>query len=232
MVEAAPGATALLTPRSLLPATGTVDLWRITLDGPAARLRMLAANLDQDERRQWKRMRVGAVRWAAARGARREVLAHYLGVPAEVLRFEHGERGKPRLVGESSLRFNMAAREGLALLAVAADREVGVDLEHEGSEGDVTEVARQFLSPLDQLSIAAAAPKARGHAFIAAWTRHEARRKLHGLALEDPLPPLAPGTVVVVRAVPVPEGFAAAIAASGGAWRVRGRDAVEVLPGE
>ncbi len=215
----------------MIPLAGTVDLWRITLDGPASRLRQLTASLDPDEQRQWKRLRVGADRWAAARGARRELLAYYLGLPAETLRFEYGKRGKPRLAGEPALHFNVAARQGLALLAVSADREEGVDLEHERGAGDVTEIAQQFLSPLDQAAIAAAASEARSQAFIAAWARHEARRKARGLALEDSLPPLAPGTVVVVRAVPVPDGFAAALAAAGGDWRVRLRDTGEVLPG-
>jgi hypothetical protein len=64
--------------------------------------------------------------------------------------------------------------------------------------------------------------------FFEAWARHEARRKLHGLALEDPLPDLDENSVVIVRALNVPAGWAAAVAAEGSAWRVRRREVAEL----
>jgi len=214
-----------------MPAPGMVEVWMMSLDVSAARRERLTASLDPDERRQWERMRIGGDLWAVAHGARREILARYLGVPPAELRYELGERGKPRLAGAPGLHFNSSARGAVGLLAVATDREVGVDVEQELLEAGVEGMAREFLSPLDQVAISTAPPETRRGVFVAAWARHEALRKLRGLALEDPLPPLFAGAVVTVRAIPVPPTFAAALAAEGGDWTLRERDASEVLPG-
>ena len=215
-----------------LPPAGTVDVWRIALDVSPARRDRLTASLDESERQRWERMRIGGDLWAVAHGAMREILARYVGRPAESLRFEQGERGKPRLAGAAPVHFNLSLRGPWALLAVASDREVGVDVEQEIQEPGVVEVAREFLSPLDQVAITMAPPETRRSVFATAWTRHEALRKLRGLGLEDPLPPLDQGELVAVRAVHVPSGFAAAVAAEGGDWTLRVREASEVLPGE
>jgi 4'-phosphopantetheinyl transferase len=207
-------------------------VWRIALDLPAGRRERLAASLDEDERRRRERMRIGGDAWAAGHGALRAILGQQLGLPAEAVRFEQGEHGKPRLTGPNRLAFNFSLRGAWALLAVASDREVGVDVEEELLEAGVEGVAREFLSPLDQVAITTAPPESRRSVFAAAWVRHEAERKLRGLALEDPLPPLARGELVSVRVVPVAPGYHGAVAAPGGEWALRLRDASEVLPGE
>ncbi len=222
--------STLAVPPALTLTPGVVDLWTLALDVSVEARALITASLDDTEREQWLRMRVGGERWAVARGARRHVLAAYLGTPPESLRFDHGEFGKPWLADHRAVRFSASARNGLALLAVSSEFELGVDLEQHDTANDPEQVAREFLSPLEQAAIAATSLAERRGAFAAAWTRHEARRKALGAPLEDPLPGLAPGSAVVVRAVAVPEGFAAAIAAEGGDWRVRVRDAGEVLP--
>jgi len=213
-----------------LPPPGTVVVWRIPLDVPEARRERLAASLDEGERRRRERMRIGGDLWAAGHGSMRGLLGHHLELPAASLRFEQGEHGKPRLAEAPGIHFNFSLRGAWALLAVAADREVGVDVEEELLEAGVESVAREFLSPLDQVAIATAAPETRRSVFAAAWVRHEAQRKLRGLALEDPLPPLGKGELVSVRAVPVAPGYHGAVAAPGGEWVLRVRDAGEVLP--
>jgi 4'-phosphopantetheinyl transferase len=219
-------------PGRRVPPAGTVEVWRVTLDVPAGRRGRLTASLDAGERDHWERMRIGGDLWAVAHGARREILGHHLERPAASLRFEAGRRGKPMLADAPHLHFNMSSRGPLALLAVASDREVGVDLEQELLEAGVEGVAREFLSPLDQVAISTAPPETRRSVFTAAWTRHEALRKLKGLALEDALPPLFQGELLSVRAIPMPPGFAASVAAEGGEWTLRVREASEVLPEE
>jgi phosphopantetheinyl transferase len=113
-------------------------------------------------------------------------------------------------------------------VGVASDREVGVDLERELEDADVSRLARDHLSLLDQAAVLNAPPVRRRTVFFEAWARHEARRKLHGLALEDPLPDLDENSVVIVRALNVPAGWAAAVAAEGSAWRVRRREVTEL----
>ena len=210
-----------------LPA-GIVDAWRMPLRPESPALARWKEALSDPERIHAARMRVAGTAWAGARGALRAILAHYLDVPAASLEFERSRLGKPHLVGHATPQFSVAWREDLALVGVASDRAVGVDLERERDGADVGALARDHLSPLEQAAIVHSPPEEQRSAFFAAWARHEARRKLHGLALEDPLPPLARDAVVIVRALEVPAGWAAAVAAEGSAWRVRAREAIEI----
>ena len=210
-------------------AAGIVDVWYLALDVPAERRRALTQPLDDAERAQWTRMRVGGDRWAVARGARRYVLAAYLGVPPEELRFERGPFGKPWLALHDALRFSASARGGWALLAVASGIELGADLEHEDTASDPDAVAREFLPPHERAAMLAEPPTARRRAFARAWTRHESLRKLHGTGLGEPLPPERGASPVLVRGLWAPERHAAAIAARDAGWRVRVRETEEVL---
>jgi 4'-phosphopantetheinyl transferase len=128
------------------------DQWPGAATLPAAE-RDRAARLLSDRARR---------RWVAARWALRGVLARYLAQePAEVeLRF--GERGKPMLADpEAPLRFNLSHSGELALIAVARECEVGIDVQLIGSK------------PVE---------------FYAKWTRREAVAKCHGVGLWAPLP--------------------------------------------
>ncbi len=101
-------------------------------------------------------------RWVAARWALRGVLGRYLDrEPAEIeLRF--GDRGNPmHTAPRTSLRFNLSHTGELALIGVAAGREVGIDVQLVGS---------------------------RPAEFYVAWTRREAIAKCHGTGLWAPLP--------------------------------------------
>lgn len=209
-----------------IPRPGIVDVWRVALDVPPDRLRELTDSLDEHERRLWARMRVGGDRWAAARGVRRAVLASYCGVTPASLRFDADALGKPRVLGDPALCFNVSTREGWTVIAVAMDREVGVDLEWEGAVRDEVYLAAQFLSPSDQTAITFARPALRRRVFAHAWTRHEALRKAHGLGLESALP----SSEAIACSIPGPEGFAVSVAAQGGDWRIRVREFGEASP--
>jgi 4'-phosphopantetheinyl transferase len=210
-----------------LPA-GVVDAWCIALRPESAVFEHWRSTLSEDERAESARRRVAGPAWAGARGALRVILGRYLGEAPERLAFVRESLGKPRLAGRNAPLFNVAWREDLALIGVASDREVGVDLEREREDLDVTALARDHLSLLDLAAVLDAPPERRRTVFFEAWARHEARRKLHGLALEDPLPELDQNSVVIVRSLNVPAGWAAAVAAEGSSWRVRRREAAEL----
>lgn len=210
-----------------LPA-GVVDAWCIPLRPESPALERWRAALSDDERAEAAKRRVARPSWTAARGALRVILGLYLGEPPAALRFAREPLGKPHLSGRDAPLFSVAWREDLALIGVASDREVGVDLEREREDADVAALARDHLSLIDQTAVLHAPAERRRTVFFEAWARHEARRKLHGLALEDPLPNLDGHSVVIVRALNVPQGWAAAVAAEGSTWRVRRREAEEL----
>src|SRR3979409_2142049 len=73
---------------------------------------------------------------AAAGGALRDVLAAYLETSPEAIRIVDGAHGKPELAG-GELHFNLSHSGDVGLVAVAAEREVGGDVQRTDSRSDV-----------------------------------------------------------------------------------------------
>ncbi|MGB9449720.1 MAG: hypothetical protein WBV50_04150, partial [Candidatus Acidiferrum sp.] len=70
--------------------------------------------------------------FVAAHGITRNILSGYLQTSPETLSFSVGPNGKPvlsRKTDSLDLRFNLSHSHGLAMLAVALGREVGIDVE-------------------------------------------------------------------------------------------------------
>ena len=158
-----------------------------------------------------------------ARAALREVLAAHAGVEAAAVRIDlapcvHcGEpHGKPYLAepGGRDLRFNLSHTKGLALIALARGREVGVDVEAMRSGRRTQAIAERHFTDAEADSIRTAPdPDA---AFYRLWTRKEAYLKATaagyaaGLHSFEALAPEPPGWELAdVDAGP---GYAAALA--------------------
>src|SRR4051812_24792125 len=112
-------------PASLSLVTGEVHVWRLALDQPESVLTEFRRTLEPDELERAGRFHFEKHRrhFVAGRGGLRYVLSRYLDVKPEEFRFAYGAFGKPALVGEG-VRFNMSHSHGVALVAVAADREL------------------------------------------------------------------------------------------------------------
>ena len=185
-------------PADPVATPGAVDVWRIALDlgGPA--VDRLAATLAPDELARADRLRVprGRGRFIAGRGALRAILGRYLGEPAGRLAFLYGGRGKPALPG-TGLEFNLTHSGGLALLAVARGRAVGVDIEEARPMADADRLVERFFSPREVAAYLALPAAERPAAFFRCWTRKEAYMKATGLGMGQPLDgfdvSLAPG---------------------------------------
>lgn len=164
---------------------GAVHVWSIPLWHPA-HLRVGAGRwLDAAERSRAARCSSGPARreFVRTRGAVRTVLAAYTGLPSGGLEFGLGEHGKPRLVGVSSpVRFNVAHSGGLALLAVAWGREVGVDVEALRRDLPAARLAARFYPPTEQAAVCEAglSDEERLRRYVRLWTRKEAYVKAFG----------------------------------------------------
>jgi len=145
----------------------------------------------------------------ASRRALRRVLGHYLEEDPAAIELRLGEHGKPTLADPSAtLRFNLSHSGGLALIAVARGREVGVDVERIRPRRNLLGLADRALDPAAAETVRAAAPGKQLAAFHLAWARHEAVAKCHGTGLRAPLP-AGPVAVSVLEAGP---DFAVALA--------------------
>ncbi len=115
------------------------------------------------------------------------LLADYLHVDAASLRLQEGAHGKPSLLlhdgSASDLRFNWSHSGNVALVALARDLEVGVDIEQARADLRAVELARRFFAPAEAAALAACAEGEREDVFLQLWCAKEAVLKALGRGL-------------------------------------------------
>ncbi len=167
-----------------------VHLWCCRTDLSIAEAAERSRLLSGAERERANRFRDAVVRIAfvAARSWLRRVLAAYTLIPASRLRFEEGPFGKPVLdygSAERRIAFNLSHSGELAIVAVAAGMDLGVDIER--IRPMPVDVMADCLASREAAALAALAPELREEAFIRCWTRKEAYLKATGAGLNVPL---------------------------------------------
>ena len=179
-----------------------VDCWCVRLDVSPGDL---GSTLTGDERERCARFRFARDRrrFVVAHGVLRRLLGRYLGVRPEGLRFERNEFGKPRLSPrfDRRLRFNLSHSADVALIAVAVDAEVGVDVEYIRALPDLADDPRAFLGD---------------------WTRKEAYVKARGesLARLSPTGDIVPDQRWSLYGLHPAPGYIGAVAIKGRCWRL------------
>lgn len=129
-------------------------------------------------------------RYAIAHSALRHILAGYDRVDPRRLQFHTGEHGKPELafggvINPEALHFNLSHSGDLALLAVARDGAVGVDVEQWRSNVQHLEIAERFFSSYERDALRSLSDEeAILRGFFSTWSRKEAYLKAtgHGIA--------------------------------------------------
>jgi len=180
-------------------AVDDVHVWSLSLDLPQAELRRLESLISTEETARAERFAfpLDRRRYVAAHGLLRLVLSGYLGTGPDAIAFRSNGDGKPRLAHPERLRFNLSHSGVLGLLAVSANREVGIDVEEIRDLEDIEDLAKTCFSPVEQAAFAAVPAVQRSWALFAGWTRKEAFLKALGEGLSRPLDSfdvsLAPG---------------------------------------
>ena len=216
-------------PTSLIaPSERTVQVWRL----PLATMAVTEQHLNVSERERAARFRFpqGRRNFIATRSTLRLLLGVALDIePASVV-LEIDVHGKPRLLGQPAnmtLRFNVSHAEDWALVALARDRELGVDLEPIRPLPNLRELAQRSLAPgeLRQLDNVTAENAARE--FLRHWTRKEAVLKAAGTGLGGGMKetdttetPLVGGRWRVMELEFIP-GYVAALAVEGLDWELQ-----------
>jgi 4'-phosphopantetheinyl transferase len=154
----------------VLPPAQDVHLWALDLGRP---LSQVESSLPADELRDAERR---GARWAVARAGLRALLAGYLDADPAALAFD--ERGKPRLDPPSALSFNLSHSGEAALIAVATETELGVDLEAVTQRADLDGLIRRTLLSSERAALDEAGD--RNLAFHRHWVAKEAFAKATG----------------------------------------------------
>lgn len=232
-------------PQTPVLGNNRVHVWCASLDLPAPQVSSLQRTLSTDELTRAERYYLRQVRgrFVVARGLLRAILSRYLGMAAGHLRFRYGPNGKPKLdkkTGGESLRFNVTHSQGLALYAIARDREVGIDVEYILPDLAGEEIAERFFSPREVAALRALPVELQPEAFFNCWARKEAYIKAKGAGLSLPLDQfdvsLAPEEPVALlstrgdsleaarwalRALDTGPDYAAALAVEGHGWQLK-----------
>jgi len=173
-----------------LPADA-VHIWRVDLRVSPDCAERFTATLAPDERARAARFRFPEhrERFIAAHGALRDILSRYLDLPADQLTFSITPHGKPTLAAPDHawLQFNLSHSGALALIAVARDRPIGIDVEHLIPPDNFPRLVEQFFSANENAAFRALPESKRAAAFFAGWTRKEAYVKALGTGVSLPL---------------------------------------------
>lgn len=173
------------TRRLSAPAVG-LELWRIDLRfqpspvmqawlSPQERARSARFVFERDRRR-----------FEAAHAALRQLLATRLGSTPQELEFREAQHGKPALDETRHPRrcaFNLSHSDDEAIVAIADDGEIGVDVEVFRPMPDAETLARRNFSEEECTELEATDRALRDLAFLTAWTRKEACLKAIGSGL-------------------------------------------------
>jgi len=157
---------------------GEIHVWRVDLAAVDDRL---AGLLCKEERTRAERMLDERARalWICSRGVLRALLGRYVQRDPGTLRFDLGPHGKPALLGGGPA-FNLSHSGTLALYALSASGEVGVDVQLARRPIDEAAIARRFLAAADAQRLARLPQPQRRTEFLRAWVRHEATLKCRG----------------------------------------------------
>lgn len=183
----------------------------------AAAPRDAAAGLDADSIHLW-RMRYDP---SLRRAPLIALLAAYLGVPASLITLTEDAKGKPRLQqaavrsgqtrspaadaalslrssgqacppgADAALSFNWSHSGAYALVALARNDALGVDIERLDKKARALDIAHRFFDPAEAGLLASLDPVTRQRAFIGLWCAKEALLKAAGEGLSFGLARLA-----------------------------------------
>jgi 4'-phosphopantetheinyl transferase len=189
-------------PRAAHARAGAIDVWWADLTAVGGELEQLLCTEEHERAARIVRKR-DRVLWTRSRGVLRALLGRYSERDPRTLEFVLGAHGKPALLREETgpepsavadLRFNLSHSGTLALYAITAGCEVGVDIER----------ARERHTP----------------EFLRAWVAREAAGKCRGTGLTTPPEGSPPGDLWTAE-LDVGPDVAGAVAVEGGQCELR-----------
>jgi len=167
----------------LAPVAQGVDLWRIDLDALAPFVEIKLLSDEERVRAERLRFERDRGRYLAAHLALRVLLGRALARSPDTLIFTQAEFGKPRLAVAPQCAFNLSHSEGVGLVAIGGEHELGVDIEVVRELNDVHALAQRCCTDAECAVLFAQPAHALSRAFLRSWTRKEACLKALGVGL-------------------------------------------------
>lgn len=167
---------------------GEAHVWAVPLDSGEAEMARFLASLSPDEVKRANTYRFDVPRrtFVIGRSALRMLLGSYLNVAPLSIELDVDHHQKPRLAGahaNSPIRFNVSHSDGLALIALTTDCEIGVDVERVRAVSHLEQIARRFFHPAEADAVLATPSSEQTVAFLRCWTGKEAVLKAVGTGI-------------------------------------------------
>lgn len=167
---------------SLMP--DSVHVWRTRLDDSHERACRFRPYLSDDEHTKADRCRTPhpQYQFVITRGLLRILLSQYTGVPPTELHFVTHPQGKPMLETPSFLdiQFNVSHTQGMALIAIALQDAIGIDVEHIDRNVSDIDISERYFSTRESAHLSSLPSSERRHQFFSHWTCKEAYLKMLG----------------------------------------------------
>lgn len=169
--------------------TNSLHIWRIHLSADSTLYHTLSA-AEKAHAHKYQ-LEEHQYRFIASRGTLRQILSHYLSLDPTAIHLTENEHGKPMLDPQQhsdQIFFSVSHSHDLALYAISATPNVGIDVEFMGKNINIDRVATRFFSPSESQYIhAITSPLQKTKAFLQTWTGKEAFVKAIGKGLLFPL---------------------------------------------
>src|SRR5262245_36325916 len=131
-----------------------VHVWWSRVDASTAVVSSMEASLSEPERIRAAKFlhKEAQARYVFSRGLLRNILSTFVDARPEDLTFSANEFGKPFLdepFASSGIYFNVSHSQNLVVIAVAFDRQIGVDVEFVRPISDVDAIARRCFTEFE-----------------------------------------------------------------------------------
>jgi 4'-phosphopantetheinyl transferase len=218
--------------RSIELAPDVVHVWTAPLDVGAHEMEAMLARLSPSERKRVNALlEERAVRqYVVSRAMQRSLLAGYVGGSPGDISFGVVAMGKPTLShpNEIGLTFNTTHSGNLVIIAVTANRDVGVDVEKVKPIPRALPVAKRVFSKAEYDMLAGLPPGEVDRAFLSIWVRREGTAKARGDSVWRGLASWKNGVIEnsparqewTVRPLDLGDEFVGVVVARGSDWRV------------
>lgn len=156
-----------------------IDVWAVRLVAPEPAVDLFQRVLSPDECARASRFRFSHLNrsYVISTGSLRALIGRYLGTDPARVRFELGQKGKPRVASNPEFCFNASHSGSLGLFAFTMGCELGIDVEQIRPLSGVNEIAARFFCAGEAVDLLSLPAGERLHAFFLCWTREEAYLK-------------------------------------------------------
>lgn len=164
-------------------------IWRLNVNENVDGLDFLFTLLSKDEKQRVNKFTFEKDRTTTiiARGSLRHLLSRYLNCQATDIKFSYGKYGKPTLLNNKTIKFNVSHSGEMIVIAFCNDYDIGIDVEYIKRDFDVFDIVDNYFSKQEIKALHKIPNNQQTEAFFRGWTRKEAFIKAKSQGLSFPL---------------------------------------------